>query len=104
MPGSLELISFGEEFNQSISNVLWPDSLKTITFGIKFNQPLDFLPEGLETLIIYSLNYKHYLGNLPFSIKKMIFSDLNIYDMMPNEFKNKYNLSTKRNYYYLNKI
>eukprot|EP00435_Cladocopium_sp_Y103_P037355 s2023_g9.t2 len=52
LPGSLQQLELGEEFNESLPQVKLPDSIKTIIFGFKFDQSLDrmTLPAGLQTL------------------------------------------------------
>jgi len=85
----LKSIEFGINFNKSVSNL--PKSLKTLILSNEFNQPLDnlptnltylslanclkydynfdYLPEGLETLILPEKNYHIPFDNLPISIK-----------------------------------
>ncbi|CAM9420406.1 unnamed protein product [Ectocarpus fasciculatus] len=39
-PVSLQLLSFGREFNQAIVGAVWPPSLLRLSFGREFNQPI----------------------------------------------------------------
>ena len=51
-PAALEILTFGDRFNQPLQGVKFPASLQSLTFGVDFNQPLqgvDF-PASLQTL------------------------------------------------------
>ncbi|CAM9387670.1 unnamed protein product [Ectocarpus sp. 12 AP-2014] len=37
-PSCLQQVSFGDDFNQPIADVVWPVSLKKLSFGPNFNQ------------------------------------------------------------------
>ena len=52
MPQTVEHLTLGSEFNDSLENVTLPSSLQTLTFGRKFNQSLAqvTLPSSLQTL------------------------------------------------------
>ena len=52
LPCSLQTLTFGTDFNQSLGHVTLPSSLQTLTFGGKFNQSLAqvTLPSSLQTL------------------------------------------------------
>ena len=52
LPESLEHLTFGEAFNQSLEGVNMPRSLQTLSFGHRFNQGLEgvTLPSSLQTL------------------------------------------------------
>eukprot|EP00435_Cladocopium_sp_Y103_P005670 s596_g1.t2 len=52
LPSSLQSLKFGAEFNQSLEQVTLPSSLRTLTFGHNFNQSLErvSLPSTLENL------------------------------------------------------
>ena len=38
--GSVEMLSFGDNFDESIAGVVWPASLQQISFGDEFDQPI----------------------------------------------------------------
>ena len=52
MPCSLQSLTFGSHFDQSLENVTLPCSLQSLTFGICFNQSLEnvTLPSSLQSL------------------------------------------------------
>ena len=52
MTMSLQSLSFGDDFNQSMDNVALPSGLQSLTFGARFSQSMDnfALPEGLRSL------------------------------------------------------
>ena len=52
MPGSLQSLTFGDRFNQSLETVTLPGSLQSLTFGDRFNQSLEnvTLPGSLQSL------------------------------------------------------
>ena len=51
-PGNLQSLSFGDNFNQNISGVSFPETLQTLTFGTLFDQSfLDFFIYLLVTLL-----------------------------------------------------
>ena len=52
LPKSLENLTFGNEFNQSLEQVTLPRNLQSLTFGHGFNQSLEhvMLPSGLQSL------------------------------------------------------
>jgi len=52
LPSSLESLTFGHKFNQSLNGVTFPSRLQSLTFGYHFNQSLQgvTLPRGLRTL------------------------------------------------------
>lgn len=86
-PGLESFYISSTSFNQPIDNL--PPGLKSLTLQSVdlFNQPLDNLPHGLENFVLHrgyrgyhydntGVNiYKHTLGNLPNSIKKLILSN-----------------------------
>ena len=39
-PDSMQQLTFGPDFDQSIDDVVWPPSLQQLTFGHNFNQPV----------------------------------------------------------------
>ena len=50
LPSSLQSLTFGEEFNQSLEGIQLPSSLQSLTFGYKFNQSMQGiqLPSSLH--------------------------------------------------------
>ena len=52
MPGSLQSLSFGERFNQSLDRVTLPSGLQSLTFGPNFNEDLEKVkwPSNLKSL------------------------------------------------------
>lgn len=56
-------ITFDNNFNESLTNIVFPSTIKSIIFGNKFNQIIDFkLPEELEELS-FGKNYNQKLEN-----------------------------------------
>ena len=55
LPRSLAMLSFGDEFNQSLEQVTLPSRLQSLSFGLEFNQSLErvSLPSSLQSLIFY---------------------------------------------------
>jgi hypothetical protein len=75
-------ITFDNNFNESLTNIVFPSTVKSIIFGNKFNQIIDFkLPEELEELS-FGKNYDQVLENhnIPSSIisLKILNSSMNI--------------------------
>jgi hypothetical protein len=64
---SLQSITFGKYFNQSLDNVVFPKSLQSITFGYWFNQSLDkaVLPKSLQS-ITFGDRFNQSLDNVVF--------------------------------------
>ncbi|CAN0173235.1 unnamed protein product, partial [Ectocarpus sp. 12 AP-2014] len=52
LPASLQQLSFGDCFDQPLSEVVWPAFLQQLSFGLHFNQPLDEVawPTSLQHL------------------------------------------------------
>ena len=52
-PASLQILTFGDRFNQNLRKVTWPAGLQNLTFGQDFDQSLDDVawPAGLQSLI-----------------------------------------------------
>jgi hypothetical protein len=85
----LKSIEFGVNFNKSVSNI--PETLETLILSGEFNHPLDnlptnliylslanclkfdynldYLPEGLETLVLPENYYHRPIDNLPIGTK-----------------------------------
>ena len=72
LPSSLQSLTFGHVFNQSLDNVTLPSSLQSLTFGFNFNQSLDnvTLPSSLQSLT-FGVDFNQSLDNvnLPISCK-----------------------------------
>lgn len=60
-----QCIFFGEHFNQPLDNVIWPQKLISLYFGYDFDQPLDHVnfPNSLLTLSLIS-KFNHPLENV----------------------------------------
>ena len=76
LPESLEHLTFGNEFNQSLEGVTLPSSLQTLTFGSDFDQSLEHvtLPSSLQTLTFgsdFDRSLKHV--TLPSSLQTLTF-------------------------------
>ena len=65
LPETLEMLIFDKEFNQSLDNL--PTNLIFLSLfnSTRFNYNLDYLPEGLETLILPEYYYTNPIDNLP---------------------------------------
>jgi len=52
LPESLDILTFGDDFNPSLDQVTFPSSLQSLTFGVDFNQSLDRVtfPSSLQSL------------------------------------------------------
>ena len=78
LPGSLQSLTFGTDFNQSLENVTLPGSLQSLTFGANFNQSLEnvTLPGSLQSLT-FGANFNQSLENvtLPGSLQSLTFGD-----------------------------
>jgi hypothetical protein len=57
-------LTFGTEFNQSISEGNLPKSLVSLILGVKFNQPIDKLPENLLSLT-FGMNFYQSVNIFP---------------------------------------
>eukprot|EP00435_Cladocopium_sp_Y103_P033618 s2736_g8.t1 len=76
LPESLEHLTFGSGFSQSLARVTLPSSLRTLTFGYSFDQSLEgvTLPRSLETLTLGSRFNKSLEGvPLPSSLETLTF-------------------------------
>lgn len=75
LPPSLEYLSTGPKFNQSVSNL--PPKLHTLELGASFNQNVDKLPRNLKKLTIkaartrqfYSTAFMQPIKKLPSSLQ-----------------------------------
>lgn len=69
---SLESLTFGGAFNQSLEGVELPRSLQSLTFGIAFNQPMEGinLPVGLQSLTMGEL-FRRSLPRLPKTLQRL---------------------------------
>ena len=75
---NIQYITFGINFNESISPNTLPKSLKQLNLGIEYNKPIDenVLPKSLEELILsYEFNEVIDEGILPPTLKILIFGD-----------------------------
>lgn len=72
LPQSLESLTFGGAFNQSLEGVELPSSLQSLTFGIAFNQPMEGinLPVGLRSLTMGDL-FRRSLPRLPKNLQRL---------------------------------
>eukprot|EP00435_Cladocopium_sp_Y103_P046332 s2372_g13.t1 len=78
LPKSLESLTFGESFNQSLERVILPSTLQSLTFGSCFNQSLErvILPSSLESLTFgSSFNCSLEGVTLPSSLRYLTFGD-----------------------------
>ena len=75
LPESLEHLTFGNEFNQSLEGVTLPSNLQTLTFGDDFNQSLErvTLPNSLHTLPFENWNQSLEGVTLPRSLQTLTF-------------------------------
>ena len=77
-PSSLQSITFGENFNQDLSNTAFPSSLQSIMFGNSFNQSLSntAFPSSLQS-ITFGKNFNQDLSNtaLPASLQTIGFRE-----------------------------
>lgn len=60
LPPSLEYLSFGNNFNRSISKENLPPNLKKIKFGRCFNKSINKLPDSIESIEFDSNIYNEY--------------------------------------------
>ena len=76
LPSSLQSLTFGSHFNQSLENVTLPSSLQSLTFGACFNQSLEnvTLPGSLQSLT-FGNDFDQSLENvtLPGSLQSLTF-------------------------------
>jgi hypothetical protein len=61
---SVHTVTFGDGFNQDVSNIIWPINLQYLTFGRVFQQNISQcnFPDSIHTLVfsdIYGLNILH---------------------------------------------
>ena len=71
LPRRLERVDFGADFNQKVNNNL-PEFLKYLRVGYFFEKSLDYLPKGLEKLVIENPKYPFDLKHLPPNLKKLV--------------------------------
>ena len=52
LPSGLLMLTCGDEFSQSLEEVILPSGLRSLTFGYRFDQPLEkvTLPSSLQDL------------------------------------------------------
>eukprot|EP00434_Breviolum_minutum_P004217 symbB.v1.2.003716.t1/scaffold209.1/size267950/14 len=78
LPKSLQSLTFGREFNQSLDGVNLPDRLQNLVFGYFFNQSLESvnLPSSLQNLSFGSHFDQSLEGvNLPDSLQSLSFGN-----------------------------
>ena len=76
LPCGLQSLTFGAQFNSSLQGVTFPSSLKSLTFGQDFDQNLQgvALPNSLEILEFGMRFNQSFLGvTLPGSLKSLTF-------------------------------
>lgn len=88
LPDGITDLNIGANFNKSLDNL--PSTLKhlriqkynEVGYNI-FNQPIDYLPHGLETLIIgFNIVFNQTLDNLPSTLKTLhIYNKKSIQDI-----------------------
>ena len=76
LPETLERLTFGPNFNQSLKGVTFPNSLRSLTFDRSFNRSLQgvTLPSGLQSLT-FGISFNHSLQRvtLPSGLKSLTF-------------------------------
>ena len=78
LPQTLEMLSFGGRFNQSLEGVNLPSNLQSLTFGHDFNQSLEGvnLPRNIQSLTFGWWFNKSLEGvNLPSNLQSLTFGD-----------------------------
>jgi len=90
-------ISFGDNFNRSIDDIIFPDNIEFLYFGASFNQRVDNLPTKLRILSL-GCSFNHELDNLPLYLEELrILGNYDkCLDLLPRSLKkltlgNKYN-------------
>ena len=68
LPESLEILTFGNQFNQSLDQVTFPSSLQSLFFGHEFNQSLDRVtfPSSLQSLT-FGVDFNQSLDRVTFA-------------------------------------
>jgi hypothetical protein len=78
MWNTLESVTFGSRFNQSIADVTLPSGLQSLTFGRRFNQSMDHvtLPSGLQSLT-FGVLFNQSIGDvtLPSGLQSLTFGN-----------------------------
>ncbi|KAK5574629.1 hypothetical protein RB653_009882 [Dictyostelium firmibasis] len=76
IPSSVESLTFGDYFNQVLSEGSIPSSVKSLTFGYCFNQVLSegLIPSSVKSLTFgHSFNQVLSAGSIPSSVKSLTF-------------------------------
>lgn len=75
LPSSLEVLTFGMNYNKKFEPYVLPQTLKTLSFGRKYDQVFDYgvLPSNLQNLILSENYNQDFVGILPQNLKKLIF-------------------------------
>eukprot|EP00435_Cladocopium_sp_Y103_P061201 s312_g22.t2 len=79
LPSSLQSLSFGRDFNQSVERVTLPSSLQSLSFGDKFNQSLELVTfrSSLQSLSFgRHFNQRLERVTLPSSLQSLSFGDM----------------------------
>ena len=76
---SLQQLTFGDEFNQVINEVVWPASLRKLEFGNNFNQPIHEVawPTSLQQLT-FGKRFDQPINEVvwPTSLRKQVWEQL----------------------------
>jgi len=75
IPGNIQFIQFGHNFNMCIDNLVIPgedDILEELVLGDKFNQPVNNLSPNLKK-ISFGYEFNNYVDNLPNNIEYIKF-------------------------------
>eukprot|EP00439_Symbiodinium_sp_Y106_P040795 s653_g5.t1 len=76
LPSSLQTLTFGNRFNQSLAGIQLPSSLQSLTFGFDFNQSLEGLqlPSSMQSLTFGNRFNQSLAGiQLPSSLQSLTF-------------------------------
>eukprot|EP00435_Cladocopium_sp_Y103_P050236 s19_g15.t1 len=76
LPSTLQSLTFGYRFNQSLEQVTLPSTLQSLTFGYRFNQSLEqvTLPSTLQSLTLsYRFNQSLEQVTLPSNLQSLTF-------------------------------
>ena len=79
LPGNLQSLTFGDSFNQGLERVTLPGNLQSLTFGVGFNQSLErvTLPGNLQSLTFgYCFNQSLERVFLPGNLQSLTFGSM----------------------------
>lgn len=76
---TLKIIDFGHDYNYIIDDIIFPNTIEILIFGYNFRRSLNKInyPDNLHT-IIFRGPLLVPLNNLPYSIKRLEFSQINV--------------------------